>query len=284
MIAVAGFLTVAGMNMTIIGAIVVLTGLSFADDLIGISPFKRLIVQSIMAFFMVTTLHLPMMHHLLPIQLEVPLLIAIVVWGMNLTNFMDGIDEISCIHTVTVSIGLIALTALLPTLHNSIGYDNAIMLSAVLGFWFFNRHPASIFMGDSGSIPLGALTSWFLLSLASQGYWVEALILPAYYLVDSGLTMVLRLITGHKPWEAHSSHAYQKYVRSGHSHRSAAYIVGTCNLVGISMAMMCAVKPEHALHYLIATYGLAFVLYLYFHACPPSRITGRSAPLVHATP
>ncbi len=284
MIGVAGFLTVSGMNMTIIWSLVLLTAVSFADDLIGISPLKRLIVQFAAATLMVSTLHFPIIPHLMPLKLEFLVVVCLLVWGMNLTNFMDGIDELTCIHTAAVSIGLIALTAMLPTLHNSLGYDSAIMLAAVLGFWFYNRHPASVFMGDSGSIPLGALTTWFLLSLASQGYWVEALILPAYYIVDSGLTMILRLATGHKPWEAHSSHAYQKYVRSGHSHRSTAYIIGLCNLIGVSLAMTCAVKPAQASHYLIAAYAVALVVYLYFLSCPRVAKPNRATVVAHATP
>jgi UDP-N-acetylmuramyl pentapeptide phosphotransferase/UDP-N-acetylglucosamine-1-phosphate transferase len=280
-----GFLFVVGLHGGVLVALLLLVCVSFLDDVSEIAPWKRLAVHVVAACVMVLDLPAPVLHGFVPPTLEFPLLVFALVWMMNLTNFMDGIDEITSVHTVTVALVIIVLVTIAPDLRNALAYDSAIIISAVLGFWWFNRHPASIFMGDSGSIPLGALMGWMLLSLVAEGHWVPAAILPAYYVIDSGLTMLKRLATGHRPWEAHSTHAYQCYVRSGRSHTQAAYAVGICNVVGGGLAVYATQQPAIALYCLFAAYGSSALLYLYFAS---SRVTAsRSRALmsaVHATP
>ncbi|MFB0922104.1 MAG: glycosyl transferase, partial [Alphaproteobacteria bacterium] len=79
-------------------------------------------------------------------------------------------------------------------------------------------HPARIFLGDIGSISLGYLLGWLLLSLAVSGHLQAAIILPLYYLVDATLTLLRRLQRGDKVWQAHREHYYQKAVQNGRSH------------------------------------------------------------------
>jgi UDP-N-acetylmuramyl pentapeptide phosphotransferase/UDP-N-acetylglucosamine-1-phosphate transferase len=279
MIAMIGFLAVAGLHGGVTLALLLLTLVSFTDDVSGLKPWIRLLAHGIAACLIVFDLPAPVLHGLIPPTLEFPVLVFALVWCMNLTNFMDGIDEITSVHTVSVMLAVIALVAIAPDLRNALAYDSAIIISAVLGFWWFNRHPATIFMGDSGSIPLGALLGWMLLSLVGEGYWVAAACLPAYYLIDSGVTMLKRLASGHKPWEAHSTHAYQKAVRAGHSHCTVAYKVGICNLICGVLALYSVQQPAMALYCLCAAYGVSALLYLVFAS---SRATASRARAVMA--
>jgi UDP-N-acetylmuramyl pentapeptide phosphotransferase/UDP-N-acetylglucosamine-1-phosphate transferase len=264
MLSVAGFLLVAGVEIYVICGLLALIAVSFIDDVSELSPLTRLIVHIAAACLMVLPLHAPVLHGFIPPMMEFPVLVLMLVWFMNLYNFMDGIDELTCVQTVMMAAGMIGLTMLAPDVRNSLAYDNAIVISAVIGFWYFNRHPATIFMGDSGSIPLGALMGWLLLSLASQGHWEAALILPAYYLTDSGLTMLKRLATGGKPWEAHSEHAYQRYVRSGHSHPATARWVIGCDVIIVVLALSTIIRPELRIVALISAYAVSVALYLFF--------------------
>ena len=66
-------------------------------------------------------------------------------------------------------------------------------MGTISGFLVYNWHPAKIFLGDSGSIPLGFLMLYFLVDFAIIGYWVAALILPMYYLLDTSITLFSRV-------------------------------------------------------------------------------------------
>lgn len=269
MIALCGFLTVAGMDGDVILALVMLTLVSLIDDVHMVSPKWRLLVHGIAACLMVGAIKGPVLHGLVPPTLEFPLLLLALVWCMNLYNFMDGIDELTAAQTTAMCAGLIALAVLFPNVPNSAAYDGLIIISAVVGFWWFNRHPASIFLGDSGSVPLGALMGWLLLNLSAHGQPAAALILPAYYLVDSGVTLARRTLAGKKIWQAHSEHGYQCYVRSGASHVDAVLWISVCNLVLVALALASAYYPDDAWLCVLAAYGLALALFTYFRIQKP---------------
>ena len=150
-------------------------------------------------------------------------------WFINAFNFMDGIDGIT-------SVKVIYLTASLIFLNHFLGFNNSILhysiLGVTFGFLFFNWSPASIFLGDSGSIPLGFLMTHLLLDLALQGYWVAALILPMYYILDTSITLIIRAWKGENFWQAHSQHFYQKFVRSGKTHKQVCF-----NIIILSLGL-----------------------------------------------
>ena len=71
-------------------------------------------------------------------------------------------------------------------------------------------------------MPLGYLIGWLLLMAATRGGWAAALILPAYFLADSGVTLFRRTRRGASILEAHSEHFYQRAIRAGRSHGRVA--------------------------------------------------------------
>jgi UDP-N-acetylmuramyl pentapeptide phosphotransferase/UDP-N-acetylglucosamine-1-phosphate transferase len=113
-----------------------------------------------------------------------------------------------------------------------------VMVAAALGFLVWNWHPAKIFLGDSGSVPLGYLLGWLLLSAASHGHWAAALILPAYYLTDASITLVRRALRGERLWEAHRQHFYQKAVQGGAGHARVASLILLANAILVLLAWL----------------------------------------------
>ena len=79
-------------------------------------------------------------------------------WLVNLFNFMDGMDGITGFQVCTFSMGIIVLS-IFGSLPNENSYIGIILFSSFLGFLFWNKPPARIFLGDSGSIPIGFLIS-----------------------------------------------------------------------------------------------------------------------------
>lgn len=219
-----------------------LYGLSWVDDRINLKRRFRFPVH-VLAVTAATVL-LP--DHILVLQGTVPLwadrVLTIVgwVWFLNLYNFMDGIDGITGMQTGCIGLGVI-LVATITGLDTSLPWSGlgAVLIGASVGFLVFNWHPARLFLGDVGSIPLGFLTGFLLVMLAGEGYLAAALIIPAYYLTDSTFTLLQRIATARPVARAHREHFYQKAVhRGGLSHSRVVLYVLAGNVLLLAAAVL----------------------------------------------
>ena len=130
----------------------------------GLSPIQKLTLQALLSvlFLMArrhflqdgTTLTLPFSNIDLGI-LYYPLAIFLLLGIINCANLTDGIDGLA--SSVAVTIGIVFLL-----IGNNVSmvlpFISSALIGGVLGFLYFNTHPAKIFMGDTGSLFLGALT------------------------------------------------------------------------------------------------------------------------------
>ncbi len=203
----------------------VLTGLGalavagVIDDIKPLPVLPRLALQLGVASLLVMTL--PIEKRLLamiPAELENVLLVLALVWFINLTNFMDGIDGMTVAEVVPIGVTLavLGLFGFVPVLTGLLPVVLALT-GAMIGFAPFNRHVAKLFLGDVGSLPIGALTGWLLIVLAGAGHVHAALILPLYYVADATITLFRRWQRGERLSEAHRSHFYQHAVQRGFS-------------------------------------------------------------------
>lgn len=160
-------------------------------------------------------------------------------WFLNLYNFMDGIDGITGVETVAIGLGIALVGWLRPELSHLMPAA-LLIAAAALGFLVWNWHPARIFLGDSGSIPLGFLLGALLIQLAAAGQLAAALILPAYYLADATITLLWRLKDGERVWQAHRRHFYQRAVRGGQSHARVSTAILGGNLLLVAAASAAA--------------------------------------------
>jgi UDP-N-acetylmuramyl pentapeptide phosphotransferase/UDP-N-acetylglucosamine-1-phosphate transferase len=216
---------------TLLAAALALALVSFADDLKGLPPLPRFAAQ--IAAIAAVLAQLPasdlVFQGWLPPLADRLLAGFAWLWFVNLFNFMDGIDGISGVEAAGIGIGT-ALVAWLAGTYREIAGGLALA-GAALAFLRWNWHPARIFLGDVGSIPVGFLSGWLLLRLAIDGSWAPALILPAYYLADATWTLLRRLMNGEKIWQPHRSHFYQRAVQAGLSHSDVARRVAETNLL-----------------------------------------------------
>ena len=234
---------------------------SWIDDRRNLSPLPRLLVQ--IAAVAVTLSLMPPLF--LPRGLVPPLLEKIVagiawVWFVNLYNFMDGIDGIAGVETAAVAVGLMLAGAgrLSPLPY-------AVVAGTALGFLAWNWHPAKIFLGDVGSIPLGFCLGYLMLDAATAlpGGWAIPLILPAYYWADATWTLLRRALEGKKVWQAHREHFYQRAVRGGWSHATVSLAVLLCNAALIGAAVLSVHRRPFAALALAAV-AAALTLRLFF--------------------
>jgi UDP-N-acetylmuramyl pentapeptide phosphotransferase/UDP-N-acetylglucosamine-1-phosphate transferase len=212
---------------------------------------------------------LPIHNFFLPVM---PALIGgfLWLWYVNLTNFMDGIDGITALETIAVTSGICFLRALHPDLPLALAEQASIVGAGAFAFYGFNRAPARLFLGDVGSVPLGFITFYLLITLALHGYALAALLLPGYYLSDATFTLLARFIGGEKIWQAHSKHAYQRAVRGGMSHARVTGEIALLNLGLVLLACFASIAPKpFALIAVFAGYALCFLLmHRFFHAHP----------------
>lgn len=260
MLMALGFLLVANAPGAILWPALLLLIVSFVDDIRHLSARTRFGFQLIAVIIALGALKQPVFQGLLPFWLDQIVTGLLWVWFINLYNFMDGIDEITITETVSIAAGLALLGMFVGDVQRHIAIDAVIIIAAVAVFYPLNRHPARAFMGDSGSVTLGLLVGYLLLTLAAGGHWQAALILPAYYISDATLTLAKRTLAGEKIWQAHSQHYYQRMVRAGYTHNVVTRQIMTLNLFLIALALTSSVQGAIAYGALAIAYVASFAL------------------------
>lgn len=195
-----------------------LGGVSFLDDLFNLPSLVRLIAHLAGAAIVLA---------LCPPRPDLPLAMLLLLgigWITNLFNFMDGSDGLAGGMAV-FGFGTYAIAA-----SNAGGNDLSalclVLTLATLAFLLFNFHPARIFMGDVGSVPLGFLAGTLGFLGWQEGLWpiwFPILVFSPFF-VDATLTLLKRVLRREKIWKAHREHYYQKLVRMGFGHRKTALL------------------------------------------------------------
>lgn len=232
-------------NPFLLTAIILLMLISWLDDKKGMRASVRLLAHLTAAFVGSFALgdSAVLMDGLLPFWLDRLILVVCWAWIMNLYNFMDGIDGITATQTISNALGFGLLISLLhlPFMHGA--EIAAVIMGACGGFLILNWHPAKIFMGDVGSIPLGFLIGFFMFKLALAGYPLPALLIPLYYLMDSGITITRRALKGEKIWHAHRSHFYQRATTGTGSPKPIVFSILITNLCLVTAAGVAVSTP-----------------------------------------
>jgi len=177
------------------------------------------------------------------------LIVFWIVWMTNLYNFMDGTDALAAIQTICagISIGVIFW------LEGQYGLATVcfVISASSCGFLFWNWPPAKIFMGDVGSCSLGFCFGVFAVIGEVQGSvpFVVFFILLSIFICDTTFTLLMRIIRNEKWYQAHKSHAYQRLVQLGMSHKKLAIIVLFVNVLILwPLAWAAYQEPDMALY------------------------------------
>jgi len=154
-----------------------------------------------------------------PSIIAIPLTLLLLVWIINAYNFMDGIDGMAISGAVFVS-GSFILVMLITGNSSFFLILSTLLFVCTSAFMIFNWPPASIFMGDTGSIFLGyffgaQITYTIMYDEISIYTW---LIIFSYFIADTTATQIARMLLLIKWTKAHRSHAYQNIARITNSH------------------------------------------------------------------
>lgn len=121
-------------------------------------------------------------------SLYIPIAAFIIVGGSNTINFTDGLDGLAGLISATAFAGYGAIALLQDQIF--LARFCFTIVGALFGFLWFNVHPAELFMGDTGSLALGATLGTFALM---TGQWL-ALPLIAIIPVSEGLSVILQIV------------------------------------------------------------------------------------------
>ena len=250
----------------ILGAVVlvvscVLAGVGFMDDIKHIRASHRLGVQlAVSAAILFSMGGLPEIERFTAAYSSriflYAFLLVVILWWINLFNFMDGIDGLAGSQAVFM---LVSGAALLVWLNPAVVSHPMWMwmlciAAATSGFLFLNWTPAKIFMGDVGSVYLALMIlSLALMSIRYQ--WISVpmglsiwVILGAIFVVDATVTLLVRMSKGLRWYEAHRSHTYQRLSRRWGGHGSATMLYMAVNVFWLlPLAASCILWPRWVL-------------------------------------
>lgn len=178
-------------------ASVLISLVSLRDDFKPIDPLYRLIFQLTIVYFSLSLLKVDFLN--LPLKLLFFFAVITWIYIMNITNFIDGADGFLAINALAFFIGIAIFEYFVPG--KLFSYKLSVVLIPILvSFFYFNKPPAILYMGDAGSVLLGYVIGFCFLELIFSGYWFVALSLYMYPLIDCTITLANKLLRGYSPW------------------------------------------------------------------------------------
>jgi Fuc2NAc and GlcNAc transferase len=216
--------------LALVGGGGAVAGIGWIDDRRGVAPEIKAAVQGCAALWALTWLGgFPRIHwggETIPLGALGWVVGTIgIMWGINFYNFMDGIDGLAGGEAVAVSLAATLLLGV--TAYPELALVCALIAGSSAGFLIWNWPPARIFLGDVGSAFLGFMFSVLAVMSENAGALpvVGWLLLLGVFFVDATITVARRIASGEPWYRAHRTHAYQRAVQAGRSHRQVTLAI-----------------------------------------------------------
>ena len=212
---------------------VIISVVSFFDDIFELSPKIRLVMQAIVAFFGIYFLgglhavDLGLFSFNNQILTNV-FAFLLIVWFINLYNFLDGINGYAGSEILFLSLAGYLLFG---------GEHFLVLAAASLGFLYWNFGNAKIFMGDVGSTLLGynvAIFTLYYANVETDNLWIWIILFGVFWF-DATVTLIKRKLAGERVSQAHKKHAYQRLTQVGWSHTKVVVAAMVMNIVLLSL-------------------------------------------------
>ena len=239
----------------LVACMFILFFLGLKDDIIGVSPAKKLLVHMLIGFILVYVADIRITQFWglfgvdsLPYWLSLMLSLFVYVVIVNAINLIDGVDGLAA------GFGFIASIAFAYWFYRTGDHPLTLLATglagALLGFLIFNFQPAKLFMGDSGSLIIGLVL--FVLAVKLIEFPVKrmlehmepvpkpvlAMAILAYPLIDTLRVFILRALAGRSPFSADKNHIHHKLLALGFSHRQTCFILYAFSIAIIILAYL----------------------------------------------
>jgi UDP-GlcNAc:undecaprenyl-phosphate GlcNAc-1-phosphate transferase len=251
----------------------IIAAFGFIDDVVSLKPSTKLIAQVVVASLLLLFGY--RLHWTTSLVGDAMLTLLWIVGSANAFNLLDNMDGLCAgIATITATFVLSAIggtDGVTPIFLYTTG-----LLGACLGFLVYNAHPASIFMGDTGSLFLGINFGALALMARPEGAGrsgvLSVMAVPVLLLMipifDTALVTTLRLLSGRRPSEGGRDHTSHRLVAIGLSERTAVRVLWLLAAGAGSIALLVR-APDPSWGLIVA---LAFTLALIIFAVYLSRI------------
>ncbi|HYI16754.1 MAG TPA: MraY family glycosyltransferase [Thermomicrobiales bacterium] len=243
--------------LLLVGATMIV-GVMLFDDIVGIPPLPKLAVQLAAAGIVVLPRLRGEAHGIVIEQfnapyvgtVSLPLLVAIgftffwIVGMMNAINWSDGIDGLAASITLVATVVLFLHTYFRPAgdPQFTISLLAIALAGAIIGFLIFNWHPASIIMGDTGSMFIGfALATISIIGGAKIATALLALGVP---ILDTAWVILYRVMHGRSPVNADRGHLHHRLLDAGWSQRQI--VTGVAGITMLFGALSLALPTSEA--------------------------------------
>lgn len=248
-------------------ACLAVTIVGLLDDIYDISPRKKLLGQGLAASILLVggigyrtaPIFLPAWAQVpwLTIPLSVAIVLLLVTAACNAMNLLDGLDGLCGGVTGIISLGFLGLAIWLAVWSRPENYWTEelrislalAMAGAVIGFLPYNIPPASIFMGDAGSMLLGFFVATSMALFCREGnlrWLLAACVVFALPILDTSLAVVRRLLMGRSIFAGDRSHLYDQLVDRGMTVRQVVvlfYILATiASVAGVLLAIFVRIR------------------------------------------
>jgi UDP-GlcNAc:undecaprenyl-phosphate GlcNAc-1-phosphate transferase len=251
LVAAAIWLKLSAEMRGILGGAALIVAVGAIDDAFDLPPLVKLGGQAlaalvpVLAGVVVRSFTLPFVHHVDLGSSAGPVTLLGLVFVMNVVNFSDGIDGLAA-GVCTISAATFTIIAF------DLGQGAAAVLAALtagaaLGFLFHNFHPASVFMGDSGSnllgLLLGAITVQGTLKTNALIALVGPLVILAVPFMDTGFVVAKRIKYRRPVYVADTEHFHHRLTRVGFSQRRTVVYLYVWTLLASCLALALRFIP-----------------------------------------
>lgn len=203
------------------------------DDLYTVGPYVKFAVQALAATILfiggLRILNIPVLfgEHQLPWFVGLPFTILWVLAITNAFNLIDGLDGLAAGSALFST--LVAFVVALLNGYSLVTIMTIALAGAILGFLRYNFNPATIFLGDSGSLFIGFLLSALALAGAQKAPTIVAVAIPVVSfglpILETSLSILRRLIGGRPVFTADREHIHHKLLQHGLTHRQVVVVL-----------------------------------------------------------
>jgi UDP-GlcNAc:undecaprenyl-phosphate/decaprenyl-phosphate GlcNAc-1-phosphate transferase len=203
------------------------------DDVRGVGPYFKFSVQGIAATMLflggLRIVNIPVLfgRHQLPWFVGLPFTILWVLAITNAFNLIDGLDGLAAGSALFST--LVAFVVALLNGPSLVTVLTIALAGAILGFLRYNFNPATIFLGDSGSLFIGFILSALALEGAQKAPTIVAVAIPVVSfglpILETSLSILRRLIGGRPVFTADREHIHHKLLQHGMTHRQVVILL-----------------------------------------------------------
>jgi UDP-GlcNAc:undecaprenyl-phosphate GlcNAc-1-phosphate transferase len=219
--------------LMIFGSALIVFLLGLYDDLRSLGPYWKFTIQAVAALLLsfgglgIHQLDLFSSEHPLGRAAGMGLTVVWVLLITNAFNLIDGLDGLAAGSALFSTMILFVVSLFVP--HPTVTLLTVALAGVILGFLRYNFHPASIFLGDSGSMFIGFMLSALALAGAQKGTTMVAVAIPViccgFPILDVALSVLRRFLSGKPLFRGDGDHIHHRLLKRGLSQRGAVLIL-----------------------------------------------------------